>query len=349
MALAEIVGHRSLLAIIARAVARGSIPPSLLFVGPEGIGKRRVASALAQMLNCASPVQASASAAPPPSQVFETDACGRCQPCQRIARGTFADAMTIEPGESGSITVERVRDAIGQAAYRPFEGRRRVVIIDDAERLVPEAQNALLKTLEEPPDASQFVLVTARPDTLLATVRSRCQRLSFGQLGVDDVAEFLCRVHGYDDRVARVASISAGGSIGRALQLASGELAAGRDSAVGLLEAVASARDAGTCLEGAKRFLPDKSSGRTPALVRQELMRRMRALASLLRDAELAAAGADQRWLANADLQQGVTSLAGTFGGTRGLDAFAAVDRAIEATEHNVNPKVIADWLACEL
>ena len=348
MAFGEIVGHRALLALISRAVAHGSVPPSLLFVGPEGIGKRRAACALAQTLNCGSPVRAPARGTSA-ADTFEIDACGRCQTCQRIARGSFADVLTIEPGESGSITVDQVREAVGQAAYRPFEGRRRVVIIDDAERLVPEAQNALLKTLEEPPDSSQFVLVTARPDTLLATVRSRCQRLSFGQLGVAEITELLGRTHGYDERVARAAAASAGGSIGRALRLASGELTAARHAAVTLLEVVASGRDAKARLEGAKGFLAGKSAGRTSAAVRQELVRRLRALTSLLRDVALVGANADRQSLANADLQEGLSALARTFGGARGVDAFAAVGAALDAADRNVNPKVIVDWLACEL
>ena len=348
MAFGEIVGHRALLGLISRAVEHGSVPPSLLFVGPEGTGKRLAACALAQTLNCGSPVRAPAGGTAA-ADAFEIDACGRCHTCQRIARGSFADVLTIAPGENGSITVDQVREAIGQAAYRPFEGRRRVVIIDDAERLVPEAQNALLKTLEEPPDSSQFVLVTTRPDTLLATVRSRCQRLSFGQLGVADISELLGRTHGYDERVARAAAASAGGSIGRALRLASGELTAARDAAVTLLEVVASGRDAKARLEGAKGFLAGKSAGKTSAAVRQELMRRLRALTSLLRDVELVGANADRQSLANADLQEGLSTLARTFGGARGVDAFAAVGAALDAADRNVNPKVIVDWLACEL
>ncbi len=91
-------------------------------------------------------------------------------------------SSSIEPGETGSIKVDQVREAIDRTAYRPFEGRRRVVIVDDADAMQLEAQNALLKTLEEPPSASMFVLVTSRPDVLLPTVRSRCQRLRFGRL-----------------------------------------------------------------------------------------------------------------------------------------------------------------------
>ena len=92
------------------------------------------------------------------------------------------DVLVVEPGDSGSIKIEQVRDVVDRARYRPFEGRRRVVIIDEADALVAAAQNALLKTLEEPPPSSVFILVTARPDVLLPTVRSRCPQLRFRPL-----------------------------------------------------------------------------------------------------------------------------------------------------------------------
>ena len=152
------------------------------------------AVALAQLMNCLSL---------PPAGGSETvsdrrpDACGACASCKRIARGVHADVLLIEPGDTGAIKIDQVRDAIERSAYRPFEGRRRVVILDDADAMNPDAQNALLKTLEEPPAASTFVLVTSRPDMLLPTVRSRCQRLRFGRLSPADVAAVLMRDHAY--------------------------------------------------------------------------------------------------------------------------------------------------------
>jgi len=160
----DIIGHRHLLTLVAGAVERGSLPPSLIFAGPDGIGKRRAAVALAQLLNCQTLVTTEA------LEAVSRDACGECASCRRIARGVHADVLTIEPGDTGAIKVDQVRDAIEKSAYRPFEGRRRVVIIDDADAVLVEAQNALLKTLEEPPSASTFVLVTSRPDVLLPTV-----------------------------------------------------------------------------------------------------------------------------------------------------------------------------------
>src|SRR3954469_13917898 len=144
----DIVGHRRIVALLARSIARDSLPPSLIFSGPAGVGKRATAMALAQAVNCLNPR----------SQPLETDACGTCAACARIARGVHPDVLVIEPGDSGSIKIEQVRDVVDRAAYRPFEGKRRVVVIDDADALMSAAQNALLKTLEEPPSASIFIL-----------------------------------------------------------------------------------------------------------------------------------------------------------------------------------------------
>ncbi len=337
MAFRDVVGHESMLRLVGQAVARDTLPPSLLLVGPDGVGKRLVAISLAQVQNCAAVLS---------TDRLEVDACGTCPTCRRIERASFSDVLLIEPGESGSITLDPVRRAISQSTYRPFEGRRRVVIVADADRLIVQAQNALLKTLEEPPESSQFLLVTSRPDLLLPTVTSRCQRLSFGQLTVDELVEVLER-RGEEGRIGiRAAAAAAGGSAGRALELASGELSASRDAAVTLLKTVSTARDARGRLEGAKALV---GKGRAGAASRHELRRRLAALTSLLRDVELLASGSDVKGLANADIGDGLEGLARTYGGDRGIKAFAAVDRALGAVESNVSPKVVADWLAIQL
>src|SRR5207244_12047266 len=133
------------------------------------------------------------------------------------------DVPMVEPGDNGSIKIKQVRDIVDAAAYRPFEGRRRVVIFDDADALVPAAQNALLKTLEEPPPSSVFVLVTARPDSLLATVRSRCSQIRFARLSAADVAVVLERDHKYSKRDALTVAAAADGSVGRAMSVEAGD------------------------------------------------------------------------------------------------------------------------------
>ena len=305
MPLADVVGHRRLVTLLARSVARQRLPPSLIFAGPEGVGKRLTAVATAQLVNCVSPVTDTQTAA---GDTLDVDACGTCGPCSRIARGVHSDVIIVEPGDSGSIKIEPVREVIDRAGYRPFEGRRRVVVIDRAEALVPAAQNALLKTLEEPPSSSMFILVTAQPDMLLSTVQSRCPRLRFGHLDA--------RAGDVDER---------------------------RTVAQQVLVHAASSDDHRRRLEGAKDLLSKTGAG--AAGDREQLAVHLRAMASFVRDAELLSTGADARALANPDMSPALERLARTYGGERGVRAFAAIDRALEALDRNAGVKIVADWV----
>src|SRR5262245_25993624 len=258
----DIVGHRRLLTAVSGALRRGTLPPSLILSGPEGVGKRLVALSLAQALNCQSIADG-------------PDGCGTCAACSRIARGVHADVLLIEPGDSGSIKIDQVRDVVDRAAYRPFEGRRRVVIIDVADALVVAAQNALLKTLEEPTPSSVFILLTARPDMLLVTVRSRCIRLTFAKGASPEV----------DERARTIAQR--------------------------VLTHAASAGD-GARLDGAKELLAN--TGSSAAADREQVAAHLQAMASLLRDIAIIATRADAP-LANEDLRGTLERLTPAYGG----------------------------------
>jgi DNA polymerase III subunit delta' len=234
-----------------------------------------------------------------------------------------------------------VRDAIDRAAYRPFEGRRRLVIIDGADALVGEAQNALLKTLEEPPPSSVFVLLTSRPDMLLPTVRSRGHRLRFGALAESDVAGVLIKQHGFSDADAHAAAATSDGSIGRALDDNTEEAVEARDTAARVLQTVAGSTNPQRRLEGARALA---GSGD-----REEVWRRLIALSALLRDMSVLASRADEHVLANRDLAPQLTSLLRAFDAGRAVRAFSAVDRALAAIDRNASPKIVADWLALQL
>ena len=331
MPFSSVTGHRPVIELLARAVVRQALPPSLIFAGPDGVGKRRTALALAQALNCEHPDTTPAGG---------TDACGRCASCRRIARGVHADILIIEPGESGSIKVDQVREAIDRAAYRPFEGRRRLVMVDEADALQSEAQNALLKTLEEPPAASVFVLITARPDVLLPTVRSRCQRIRFGPLSPQDVAAVLMADHGFAAADARAAAAASDGSVGRALADGAEEAVEARDAAARVLAAAGSS-DVRRRLDAAKVLAGSGAD-------RDEVSRRLLAMSSLLRDLGVLSAGAAHA-LANADLQPQLQAMQRTFDADRALAAFAVVDRGLDALDRNGSPKIVADWVALHL
>jgi DNA polymerase-3 subunit delta' len=333
-----IVGHRRLVSLLSRAAARGSVPPALLLAGPDGIGKRRVATSLAQALNCLQPIKSEAD--------LELDACGTCAACRRIARGTHPDVIVLEPGDTGSIKIEPVRDVIDRAQYRPFEGRRRVVIIEHADALTEDAQSALLKILEEPPAASVFLLVTSAPDALLPTVRSRCPRLRFGRLSAGEVAAALMRDHGYTDADARAVAADADGSIGRALEAEAADAAAARSTAQQWLTQAARASDLPARVQMAQTFFAKKG---LPAVERARLASCLRAMASLLRDVGILSTRADARMLANPDLQSALERLASAYDSARSMRAFTAVDRALGALERNASPKIVADWLVLQL
>ena len=328
-----LTGHRPLLELLARAIARNTLPQSLLFSGPEGVGKRTTALALAQALNCEQQVTFGDGG---------LDACGTCRVCTRIARNVHADVLFIEPGDSGSIKIEQVREAIERSGYRPFEGRRRLVAIDHADALVVAAQDAILKTLEEPPPASVFVLITDRADILLPTILSRCQRLRFGPLTPADVAGVLHRDHGMSEEEARAAAAASGGSVGRAIEDGGDEAIEARAAAAKLLQGAASSKNPLQRLAGAKMLTGASGD-------RDDLSRRLLALSSLVRDLGLLNANADDRTLANADLKPQLEALLRAYDAERTLNAFAVVDRALFALDRNASPKIVADWLAMNL
>jgi DNA polymerase-3 subunit delta' len=277
---------------------------------------------------------------------FERDACGACPSCRRIARGIHPDVLLVEPGDTGSIKIEQVRDVVDRAGYRPFEGRRRVVIINEADAMVEAAQNALLKTLEEPPSASVFILVSSIPDALLPTVLSRCPRLRFGGLTPVEVAEVLIRDHGYAEPLARTAAANADGSIAQALGAQSADLVEAREAAQRVLEQAAGSADPVRLLESAKEL-----TGRRPTTgaERDQLALCLRALASLLRDIGMIVTGSALDSLANADVQSELAPLVRAFTAERAERAFAAVDHALGALERNASPKLVADWLVLQL
>jgi DNA polymerase-3 subunit delta' len=327
----DISGHAPLRTLIKTAALRGTLPPSLIFAGPAGVGKHMTAVALAQLVNCAQPV--------------DGDACGQCQSCRRIARRVHADTLYVEPGDTGAIKIEQIRDVVEKSGYRPFEGRRRFILIDQADAMAGPAQDALLKTLEEPPNSTTFVLITASPGTLLPTILSRCQRLRFGRLSPADVADVLMRSHDFEAADAHAAAAMSDGSIGRALEGATDAFVEARTAAMQLLEIVAGDPPPARRLQGSVG-LPGAGRGKAD---RDALAQSLAALGSLLRDLGVLLAQADPRALANADMQPALQRVLRGFDAERILRAFRAVDKATDALGRNASPKIVADWLVFQI
>jgi DNA polymerase-3 subunit delta' len=215
MSFSSLIGNERIKKLLRRAVAEGRIAQSLVMAGPRGVGKYQFAIALAQALNC--------------EHVTDGDACGECVTCRKIDRREFGDVRTIireskdpafkKDSKSQFIKIEQTRSMSEQAQFRPYEGRRRVFIIDDAEWLRHEAANSILKTLEEPPATSLIVLVTSKPYALFETIRSRCQMLSFAPVDAAEIEEHLQMKKQMPADEARLRARLAQGSIGRALEV----------------------------------------------------------------------------------------------------------------------------------
>ena len=339
MLLREILGHRRLTTLLARAIERNSLPPTLLFAGPHGVGKWAVARAMAQAVNCLEPVKS-------PDGHLPVDACGKCRSCDRIARNVHVDVIALEPDDKAAIKIDVVREMLERTGYRPFEGKRRVVMIREADALTEESQSSLLKSLEEPSPGTMFVLTTAVPGALLPTVRSRCMRLRFGRLTSTELATALTRFYDYSDVDARAAAALADGSIGQALALADNDLSAYRELAVGMLTNAARRSDTQSRLSAAATL---HTSSSKKERTRQDLAVVLRLMASMLRDLEAINSGADRSVLANPAVIDALEPLAPAFKGERARDAFGAVDRALTALERNAGIKVVAEWVAVQV
>ena len=300
------------------------------------MGKRCAAVAVAQALNCLAPVRGGP---------LPIDACGRCSPCRRIPKQTHPDFLLLEPGDTGNIKIDPVREALEATAYLPFEARVRVVLIDEAERILPEAQNALLKSLEEPPRATVFVLVTSQPETLLPTILSRCSRVRFGRLAAAEVAGLLMRREKMDPSEAHAAAAVAEGSPGRALERRTRGFRAAREAALAALRSAAGRPSWQDRMRAAATLAPKSGSSGE----REELATRVRLLATLLRDAALVGQHGGARALANADLVEEIERIAPAFDAERAVRAFAAADFALAALRRNASPKIVAPWLVVHL
>jgi DNA polymerase-3 subunit delta' len=197
-------------------IARDRVAHALLFAGPEGVGKLTAARLLAQILMCTA------------RKKGEVTACDVCPACEKVKALLHADVQLITTDEA-HLKIDEIREAMRALQLRPMEGIGKVVIIDGADKLTLQAQNALLKTLEEPPGTSYLILATAKPQVLLPTILSRCQRVPFQPIARPAIARALVEKRSLPEDTAMLVAAMAQGSLGAALALDPEVLAAARD------------------------------------------------------------------------------------------------------------------------
>lgn len=193
MALRDVIGQEKAINILLRTLQRGRIPSAYLFAGESGIGKKFTALNLAKALNCLNGCNALSvmrneikdrNTSQITHHASRLDACDKCSSCKKIDSGIHPDIQIISP-EGGQIRIEEIRKIEGALSLKAFEGRWKVVIVEEADTMNLFAANAFLKTLEEPPIGSLIILISSLPDRLPETIRSRCSRINFTPLSYE--------------------------------------------------------------------------------------------------------------------------------------------------------------------
>jgi DNA polymerase-3 subunit delta' len=336
----KLIGNTEVKESLGRLLKGGRIPGSMLFTGDEGIGKRLFALELAKSLNC--------------RHRNGVEACDECSSCKRISRSIFppfsseddnkermiwsehADVAMVRPHKQ-IIRVKPMRELEREANFRPFEGAARVFIVEDADTMNDQAANALLKTLEEPPDTSHLILTTANPTALLATIRSRCQIIRFAPIPLDEVEKFLVEQKHLRPEDARLLAGTAQGSIGRALSADVETYRERRDNMLAVLSALTLTKDRAELLRSSEALAAAKD--------RQEYEQRLNTLEVLIRDAWALALGRPSGTIVNRDLLTALQQIAAELKSAQAAAWLKQIEELRGTLEVNLNRKIASDAL----
>ncbi|MBM7614739.1 DNA polymerase III subunit delta' [Alkaliphilus hydrothermalis] len=202
MAFEEIVGQERIVEILKKTLLNNTFSHAYLFEGLEGLGKKQMALEFAKGVICSQEGM---------------KPCNVCQTCRRIQEGNYPEVNLIQ--EDGTIKIEKIRELQKDIQMKPYEGRKKIYIINHAENMTVQAQNALLKTLEEPPAYATIILLTVNGNSLLPTIISRCQILKFRPVEIGKIQQVLMEGRGVSREESRMVSSFSNGIIGRALKL----------------------------------------------------------------------------------------------------------------------------------
>ncbi len=336
---AKIIGNQSVKDVLRRHLAAGRVPNALLFAGTDGVGKRRFALELAKAFLCRSNT--------------DNEACGECPACIRAEQFEFpksddkdahkkvifsnhADVGTVIP-YNRNILVDAIRDLEREAYFRPYEAEARFFLIDDADKMNDAASNALLKTLEEPASTSHIILISSRPDTLLPTIRSRCQTIRFAPVETEKIEQFLIGERKLPPADAKLNARLAFGSVGRALSIDLEKLRPQREVLLGVLHDAIENHDRISLLQTAEKLNDAKNKDNFEA--------NLDILLTLIRDVWTLALGGGDENVVNIDLGPQLRSLSDT-AETRRLSSWMdEIELLRENLIVNVNRKVATDAL----
>ena len=331
----KLVGNHHIKTTLRRLLGRGRVPNAMLFAGDDGIGKRQFALELARNFLCTD------------DEVDE--ACGLCPACRRADVFAFpkADAKGEDYDEvffsehpdvgtvipfNRNLRVGAIRELEREANFRPYEGSARFFIVDDADKMNESASNALLKTLEEPPPTTYIFLITSRPDSLLPTIRSRCQVLRFAPVGKDEIEQYLINERAFSHDEARLASRLSRGSIGRAVSLDIADFRSCRERMLSTLHSAIATGDRASLMRVSEEMSDAKN--------KENFEESLGILDSLIHDIWSLRTAGDETRLANADLTDYLRRLADQAGPADLPGWLADIETMRQNLIVNINRKV---------
>ena len=363
----DIVGQNAALGQLQRALAGKRRPHAYIFAGPEGVGRRTTAIELAKLLLCERPSRSSNAGRLPdlPKNFPIRVACGGCASCRTAEAGTNPDLQIVhkelaryhdDPEIRGRVMQDLGIQVIRQFLIAPANrastgGRGKVFIVPQAELMSTPAQNALLKTLEEPPPGVTIILLCPSPGELLPTTRSRCQNIRFRPLATEFVAQALTAA-GVDETEARFWAAFADGSLGRARMLASAGLYLFKRNLVSQLSALSTGQEGALAetltksMEARAKALRAADEQLAPTLASRQAGQTILALvASVYRDAMTEACAA-HRPVVHAEQTEPIRKLAARFGPSGLAEILAQLARYEQLLWRNVNAKLLWDNVA---
>lgn len=239
MQLKSLIGQDHAIKILLNSLKGERVAHAYLFLGPQGVGKGTLARAFAQALFCYNP--------------DDGDSCENCRTCQKVKHNNHPDVHYLEPIGT-ALKIEQIRDLQKKAYYAPYEGNRKVFIIEQIETMTQEAANSFLRILEEPPGDTVFLLTASGSYGLLPTILSRCQSISLHKIPRQELGGVLQKVKGLEAREAGVMAALADGSIGRALALTEDPALIEERKALGQLMQNLRTEGPGAALSGAEAW-----------------------------------------------------------------------------------------------